>query len=723
MSATVNTLPAGNAADFNGRPEDKRLLVGAGRYVSDLDADGLLYAAFVRSPHAHAQIVSIEPGAALAMPGVILVWTAKDCAGLLMPAPNPLLLTTDTRQLPLLASDTAIFLGQPVAVVVASTIDLARAAADEVWVEYTTLEAQTTAMGPAAIEPLAESGWALPDAGSPAEGRQVNLVHQQARVAPFALEPRATLARWDSAQGQLTVWLGVQAPARSRDDLAQTLALPSSKVHVVTPDVGGAFGGKASLYPEDHLLALLARHLGAAVSWRATRSEDFVAASHGRGARLAASLSADAYGQLLSLTASVHFDLGAWVPYSGLVPLRNCTRILPGPYRIRSGRVTGVAGQSHTSAVNIYRGAGRPEAALIMETLIERLARQMGVDVIEFRRRNLRGPHELPATLPSGDWLDAGDYPALLEAACQRFGYATERLQQAHRRQHGELVGIGCALYIEPCGQGFEQARVTALPDGRFEVATGSCSQGQGHSVAFARIAAQVLGVPDDRILVIEGDTALCPDGIGALASRSTAIGGSAVLQAARALKEKLPASPDGGPASPQNPVSAEIRYQAPHEAWSAGCLLVRMVIDSQTGQATIERVVWVDDAGELISPTLAKGQLVGGFAQGLGQAMMERLVYDDQGQLLTGSLMDYAVPRADDMPDIEIHSLPTPSLANALGVRGVGEAGCIGAPAALLNAALDALAPLGVDQLDFPLTSEQLWRAIQAAPSQQPGR
>lgn len=707
-----------------GRPEDDRLLRGRGRFVTDTWANPL-FVAFVRSPHARARIVAIDTSPAAAAEGVFLCWTGADCAGRLMPPPNPVLPAADPQRLPLLAGDRVIFLGQPVAAVVAKSQALARAAADEVLVDYEPLDARTGSnedLG--GSESCVSTGWALNGPSGNSGRYQVALEHQQPRLAPMALEPRAGTLQWDAGTQTLLAWMGVQAPARSRDDLAQTLAIDARQVRLITPDVGGAFGGKASLYPEDHVAALIARALNSTVQWAATRSEEFVSASHGRGARWSANLSADDNGHLVCLNASVHFDLGAWLPYSALVPLRNGVRILPGPYRIQQGEVRGTASLSHTAPVNIYRGAGRPEAALIMETLIDRLAHAAGIDPIELRRRNLRSPQELPATLPGGDWLDAGNYPALLEAACERFGYATERAQQAERRRRGELVGIGCALYIEPCGQGFETARVTALPDGRFEVATGSCSQGQGHSVSFARIAAQALGVAEARVTVIEGDTARCPDGIGALASRSTAIGGSAVLLAARELSHKLAApSCSATQGVEAYPVCAEVRYQAPHEAWSAGCLLARLSVDSQTGVPDIERIVWVDDAGELISPSLAKGQLVGGLAQGLGQAMMERLVYDEQGQLLTGSLMDYAVPRADDMPAIEIHSLPTASLANALGVRGVGEAGCIGAPAALLNAALDALAPLGVEQLDFPLTSEKLWRAIQAAPQQPPGR
>jgi len=368
--------------------------------------------------------------------------------------------------------------------------------------------------------------------------------------------------------------------------------------------------------------------------------------------------------------------------------------------------VQGQATQAHAAPVNIYRGAGRPEAALLMETLVEQAARQAGIDPVALRLKNLIAATDMPYTTPSGEVLDSGDYAALLRQACEKFDYTAERQQQAERRARGEWVGIGVALYVEPCGQGFESARVTLHSDGRVTVASGAPAQGQGHVTTFAQIAAEALGCDASQVTVLMGDTDHCPDGTGALASRSTAIGGSAIVQACRSAL----ALRAGGAAYP---IVVEERFTS-DEAWSCGCVMARMGLDPDTGHPTVERLVWADDAGHIVNPTLAHGQLVGGAAQGLGQAMLERLVYDAQGQLITGSLMDYAVPRADDMPPIEITSLHTPSPNNLLGAKGVGEAGCIGVPAALMNAARDALSPLGECALNFPLTSEQLWRAMQ---------
>jgi carbon-monoxide dehydrogenase large subunit len=396
--------------------------------------------------------------------------------------------------------------------------------------------------------------------------------------------------------------------------------------------------------------------------------------------------------------------------------LRNATRILPGPYHVQSLKVQGEAALSHAAPVTIYRGAGRPEAALLMETLVEMAARQLGMDPVALRLRNLIGPADMPFSTPTGEVLDTGDYPRLMQQTCEKFAYEEERALQARRRQNGECVGIGMALYIEPCGKGWESARVTLQPNGRVEVASGSPAQGQGHLTTFARIAAEELGIDASWVDVLCGDTDTCPPGIGALASRSIAIGGSAIVKACRQARSLQDAGQE-------LPIVVDVRYES-EETWSSGCVLVRMAIDPETGHPSVEKVVWVDDAGRLIHPKLVHGQLVGGFAQGFGQAMLEEIVYDGTGQLLTGSLMDYAVPRAEDLPELQIDSHCTPSTTNLLGSKGVGEAGCIGVPAALMNAARDALAPLvGEVQLDFPLRPQRLWQLLQTPVDSHPSQ
>lgn len=705
--ATPEVL-ADRRPDGLARVEDHRLLTGRGLYVHDVQQPGMLHAVFVRSTHARARLLAVDLQAAHDADGVVAVIAPEQLAGRFMPRINELVSGMRLPECPLLAQGRVDSVGQPIALVLATSLQAAQAAAEQVFVDYDAEPAQGD-MAPGA-EPFASVHHQSGSAQASDAAHRVSLSHQQPRVIAMSLEPRAAVAQWDAGSGMLTAWLGTQAPSRARADIAQTLDLPPGQVRVIAPDVGGAFGAKASVSPEDLVVAFAARQLKATVKWMSSRSEEFMSAAQGRGARLEGELWLDAAGRFLHLQARLQFPVGAWLPFSAVVPARNAARILPGPYRVPSVDIAAQAGMSNAAAVNIYRGAGRPEAALLMERLVEMAARRAGIDPVELRLRNLVEASAMPYTTPTGECFDAGDYRAALERACARFDYAGERREQARRRAAGELLGIGVAMYVEPCGQGWESARVTLQADGEVCVASGSAAQGQGHQTSYAVIAAEALGCDVARVRVDHGDTGTCPEGIGALASRSMAIGGSAVAQAARMAAQRR----DAGEALP---IVAETVYTAPSEGWSYGCVIARMAIDRDTGKSCIERMVWVDDAGRVISPQLVEGQLIGGLAQGLGQAMLERIVYDSEGQLLTGSLMDYAVARADDMPPIELESLAVTSKANLLGAKGVGEAGCIGVPAALLNAAADALAPLGEKELNFPLTAERLWRAMQPQP------
>ena len=640
---------------------------------------------------------------------ILAVLAGIDLGRQTMPPVNPLLHLLEAQDFPLLAQSTLSHVGQPMALVLARTAQQAAAAAARVRVEVEELPAMADFT---ATTPTTRTRHAGGTMSTPVQLR-VEVTLTSPRVVAMAMEPRNCSARWHAADEQLTVWLGTQTPSRAQADIAAALGLAVGQVRVISPDVGGAFGAKASVYPEDLLVALAARHTGGAVRWTSSRSEDFVAGMHGRGSRLQGELSLDKDGRFVGLSARLAFTLGAWLPYSGVVPLRNAARILPGPYRVDQIDIQGQASRSHGAPVNIYRGAGRPEAALLMETLVDKAARAAGMDPVSLRRRNLIPASAMPWATVSGETLDSGDYLLALERACARFGYDAERSRQQTRRAQGEVVGIGVAMYIEPCGQGWESARVTLHADGRATVASGSPAQGQGHGTTYAQIAAEALGCPADQVTVMLGDTAHCPAGTGTLASRSTAIGGSAIVQA---CQEALSRQAAGEPL----PLTVDTRYTA-KEAWSYGCVIAAMAIDPDTGQPTIERIVWADDAGHVIHPVLVRGQLIGGAAQALGQALMERMVYDTSGQPVTGSLMDYAIPRASDMPPIEIESLSTPSPNNLLGAKGVGEAGCIGVPAALMNAARDALSPFGEHELQFPLTAEQLWRALSTTPSNTP--
>jgi carbon-monoxide dehydrogenase large subunit len=683
------------------RREDAALLRGEACFGQDLKLPHALHLAFVRSPQAHAHILHMDTASALQMPGVNAVLTATDLGQHWMPSINPLLPLLHDVQFGLLAQDTVSYVGQVVAVVVAQTSQQARHAAAQVQLSLRpeTVACDFDAQNPITTQTQHHHG----ELHQHAPSASVHL--HVPRLTAMPMEPRACSASWQHDTQRMTLWLATQTPSRAQADAAHVLGIDVAQVHVICPDVGGAFGARASVSPEDLLVALSARHMRTTVRWTSSRSEDFLAGMQGRGAQLNGQLWVDAQGRLQGLAAQLHFTLGAWLPYSGVVPLRNAARILPGPYDLHQLRIDGVATRANTAPVNIYRGAGRPEAALLMETLMDVAARHHGIDPVDLRFKNLISEQAMPFTTANGEVLDSGHYAQALRLACEHFDYKHERTEQQKRRAQGEWVGIGVAMYIEPCGQGWEAARVTLHGDGRVTVASGSPAQGQGHVTTYARIAADSLACDVNQVEVLMGDSQTCPVGIGALASRSTAIAGSAIMQAcARARdQEQLGAA---------YPITVEERFTA-QEAWSYGCVMLRLHLDTDTGKPTIERLVWVDDAGHVVQPKLAHGQLIGGAAQGLGQAFMEQLIYDDQGQLVTGSLMDYAIPRASDIPDIEIVSMHTPSPLNLLGAKGVGEAGCIGIPAALMNAARDALSPIGEPTLEFPLTSEQLWRAM----------
>ena len=690
-----------------------RLITGAGRFVHDVQIVGMQHVAFVRSAVAHGRVTALE------LPDLQGVqWlTDRELGKHVMPPVNAMLPLAKSQAFPLLGSKEICYVGQPLALAVAATRDAARRAVElaEIKIDVQSVTLDHAADAFAMTQVAHVSGAANEEAT--ADTVSVNARINSPRVISMSLEPRCALAQWQSGEiggDKLVLYLPTQTPSRARSDVAWCLRMPEDRVQVIAPDVGGAFGAKASVSPEDLLVALAAKHLRASLSWQASRSEEFTSGMHGRGSVLQGSLRLDAQGSLLALKADLQFTLGAWLPFSGVMPLRNAARILPGPYVVRSLAIQGQAKLSHAAPMNIYRGAGRPEAALLIETLMDKAAATLRMDPVELRRKNLITPRQMPYTTPTGELLDSGHYARALESACETFGYAQERAQQAERRLRGEHVGIGVAIYIEPCGQGWEAAKVSLHCNGKITVASGSPAQGQGHETSFAQIAfdalAPHLACSLQDIEVIYGDTSLCPEGVCSLASRSMAIGGSAIVQACQELIARKQALPDG---SITTPVVAEVKYTA-KESWSYGCVIARMAIDADTGEPAIERIVWADDAGKIISPVLAKGQLIGGLAQGLGQAMMEHIRYDSAGQLLTGSLMDYAVPRASDMPkQIEIVSIESLSPHNLLGAKGVGEAGCIGVPAALMNAARDALQLPAELDLDFPLHAEQLWRAL----------
>ncbi|PLX36422.1 MAG: xanthine dehydrogenase [Hyphomicrobiales bacterium] len=707
--------------DSRRRVEDARLVTGKGRFTDDVVLEGALRVAFVRSAYAHGCLAAVDTLEAEGMPGVAAVFTGPDVQDLGCLAVNPLFEGIKCPPFPVIACGRVRAVGQPVAAILADTAPRAADAAEWVSVDITPEPAALT-LDPSEDAPalFAEiennqaisTSWRTGDAASAFE-RTAHVVSariEHARVSPAPLEPRTAAADYDAENDRLTIWMSTQTPHRARNELARILHREQGSIRVIATDVGGAFGMKGSLFPEEVFVAWAAIKLARPVRWTATRSEEFLSATHGRGATNEGRLALDDEGRFLALEARIACPLGHWLPFSAAVPPYNAGRILPGPYAIDTVDIEARAFVTTTTAVGIYRGAGRPEAAALMERLVNEAAAATRIDPLELRRRNLVPPQEMPHRSPTGITLDSGDYPATLDRLAELSGYDALRADCERRRANGEIVGIGLAFYVEPSGVGWETAEVRWEPDGTITGITGSSAQGQGRETAFAQILAEVFDVPADIVTIRHGDTSLIADGIGALASRSTPIGGSALYEAACKVRDRLRQTPECA-----DTISESVVYTADGEAWGYGCHLAVLAIDPETGTPTIETLICVDDAGTLINPMLAEGQVRGGIAQGFGEAMMERIVYDGDGQLVTGSFMDYAMPRASDLPPVTVAKTQTPSTVNLIGAKGIGEAGTIGAPAAILNAAYDALRPLGVDRIDMPLTPDKLWTAIAA--------
>lgn len=750
------------------RVEDPRLVRGAGQYVDDVRLPGTCEVAFVRSPYAHARIRGIDASAARRLPGVLGVWTGEHFADTprlptRMPVPQ-----LNVTPLPPLARERAPMIGYPVAAVVAESRYLARDAADLVEVEYEPLPVVTSAEAAlAAGAPLVwpELGtnlaYRVVMEGGDVDGAFARAEHTlrlritHSRVAQVPMEPRAILVSYDRATDRLTVWRSTQSPFGTRDALSVGLRRPAESIRVIVPDVGGAFGGKTPIYPDELTVALLALELGVPLRWVSTRAEDLLMTMQGRDQINEAEVAFTAEGVITALKTWTICNFGAvTMPATPMPPLR-MRDYATGAYRIPAHRAEIIGVYTNTAPTGPYRGAGRPEAAFLAERVVESVARALGLDPVETRRRNFIRPEEFPYTTPSGAVYDSGDYEKALDRALEIAGYAELRARQREARARGELFGIGIATTIEVAAQGWESGRIEVEPDGTVLARTGSSSHGQGHETSFAQVVADELGVPFERVRVIRGDTAQTPEGVGTFGSRSLTLGGSALAVAAAGIREKavqvaaalLETAPsdlvyvDGGVqvvGAPERRVElAEIaraaregiglppgerglaqqtRFDPGRDTVPFGTTIAVVRIDRETGRVRLERLIAVDDCGTVVNPLIVEGQVAGGLAQGIGQALYERVVYDQEGQLLTASLLDYAVPTAEMLPDYELDTTVTPSPFNPLGAKGVGEAGCVAAPPAVVNAVLDALAPLGIEHLDMPLTAEKVWRAIRAA-------
>jgi len=756
------------------RTEDARLLRGEGRYSDDVNLAGQVHAVVVRSPHAHASIQSIDTADAATMPGVLGIFTAADLdADGIKPIPCmvPLKTRPGTRMVmkhrPVLASGHVRHVGEPVALVIAETAAAARDAAEAVLVDYDPLPSCTdlaTAMdSPALVHADAPANlafdWERGDAaaveaafGAAAHVVRLDLVNN--RVVPNPMEGRACLADHDSAAGRTRLRVSSQGVHLIQGLLAQTFGQAKETFHVVTGDVGGGFGMKIFLYPEYVLTSWAARRLGRPVKWTADRGEGFVADDHGRDNLSRAELALDAEGRFLALRVVTRANMGAWLSnFAPFIPTDGATRMLSGVYRIPAihARVLGIF--TNTAPVDAYRGAGRPEAAYLVERLVDDAARQIGMDPAELRRRNFIPPDAMPFTTVVDRVYDTGDFRRNMEDALIRADAAGFPARRAEAAARGKLLGLGIATYIEACAGGApETATLRATPDGRLTLLIGTQSNGQGHETAYAQVLADRLGVPLDAVTVIQGDSDLIATGGGTGGSRSIPVGGAAVAGSAARLIETLrvhaadlleaaavdvefAVDDDGGayrivgtdrrvtltevlgslPADADGfAARAEADWRPPAPTYPNGCHVCEIEVDRDTGVPRILRYTVVDDFGTVLNPLMLAGQVHGGIGQGIGQALLERTVYDpDSGQLLTGSFMDYAVPRADHVPFIDLTLNVVPSTTNALGMKGAGEAGSIGAPPAIINALVDALSPLGVRHVDMPATPEVLWRLI----------
>ncbi|MEP4193300.1 MAG: xanthine dehydrogenase family protein molybdopterin-binding subunit [Sneathiella sp.] len=692
--------------------EDDPLIRGNGCYVDDVPLEDPLYITFLRSTSAHGTLQSMDISDALDLPDVEGIFCGDDVSGLGDLAVNKILKDMSIPPYPVLAHQTVDAIGQPIAGIAAKTAQAGLDALDLIAVDIDDKPASLPFHNHDPQKKALQQSWrgGDPETAFQEASHQVSVTVEHPRLAPSPMENRAIAVQYHQ-EDSVTVYLSSQTPHRARKELSRILQIAPEKIQVISPDVGGAFGMKASLYPEEVFTVWTAFKLKQSVKWTSTRNEDLLSASHGRGARSRASLAFDADGTFRGLKAEIEAPLGHWLPNSAAIPAWNAARILPGPYRINDIEASTTGYLSHTAPVGIYRGAGRPEATLLMERLVEAAARKLQMDPFHIRKLNLLTTEELPRINMAGSTLDSGDYPAALERLKNSAQYDALCQKIIRRRQEGDLAGLGLSFYVEPCGQGWESATVTLHPNGKVTAATGTSSQGHGRATAFRQILSEVFDLPFSEITFFQGDTNTCPEGIGALASRSTAIGGSALKQAAEQVLAK-----SGGSVTPAQDITVTVKYENEGEAWGYGCYLAEISIDAPTGKLTVEKLTCVDDAGTLINPMMVEGQIMGGVAQGIGEALMEQIRYDESGQLLTGSLMDYALPRANDMPDLHIEKMTTPSPKNLLGAKGVGEAGTNGAPAAILNAALDALSPYAIETLQMPLTSENIWRALQNA-------
>jgi carbon-monoxide dehydrogenase large subunit len=769
------------------RKEDKRFITGKGRYVDDIKLVGMSHAHFVRSPHAHARVKSIDTSAAAKMPGVLAVLNGKqlvdDKIGNLIC--GWAITSKDGSPMkmgawPAMAPETVRFAGQAVAVVIAETKGQARDAAEAVVVNYEELPAvpdirAAIKPGAAQLHPEAPGNivydWTLGDeaAVTSAFAKAANVVSLDItnnRLIPNAMEPRAAIADYDTAEDHYTLYTTSQNPHVARLVLSAFYNIaPEHKLRVIAPDVGGGFGSKIFIYPEEMVTLWASKKVGRPVKWTGDRSESFLTDAHGRDHVTKAEMAFDKDHKILGLRVKTHANFGAYMSlFSSSVPTYLYATLLSGQYAIPAIHAEVIGVYTNTTPVDAYRGAGRPEASYVLERLMETAARQLKVDPAELRTKNFirQFPHQTPVIMA----YDTGDFVASLEAAKKSIDYAGFAARKAKAKAEGKLRGIGVSCYIEACGIApskavgslgagvglWESAEVRVNPVGTIEVLTGSHSHGQGHETTFAQLIADRLGISIDQVQIVHGDTDKVQFGMGTYGSRSAAVGLTAILKAMEKVEAKAKkiaahaleasegdiviengefkvAGTDKKIAFPMVALGAYTAHNLPdgmepglkesafydptNFTFPAGAYICEVEVDQNTGKTTFVNFVATDDFGRMINPMIVEGQVHGGLAQGIGQALLEGAVYDGNGQLLTASYMDYTMPRADDLPSFKLGHTTTLCPGNPLGIKGCGEAGAIGASAAVINAITDAI---GHNKLEMPATPDRVWHAIHAA-------
>ncbi len=758
------------------RVEDSRLVTGGGRYLDDIKLARTAAAFMVRSPHAHARLKRLDVDAARKAPGVLLILTAKDIeqAGIgplacLIPIKNRDGSKRADPKHPVLVSDVVKHVGDSVAMVVAETVDQAKDAAELIEADYevlpsiTELGASLDAKAPLAWPELGsnlcfdwESGdKAATDAAFGKAARAIKLKLVNNRLVVNSMEPRGAIGSFDKADGRYTLYCSTQGSHLHQNLIAQQMGIDKAKLRVVTPDVGGAFGMKIFMYSEYPAVLLAAKLLGRPVKWTGERGDAFLSDTQGRDNVTVAELALDKDGRFLALRHTTIANMGAYLStFAPFIPTTAGTRILPTVYGAPTvyTQIKGVF--TNTTPVDAYRGAGRPENVYLVERLVDLAAAETGLSRDEIRRRNFIPASAMPYKTPLGQVIDSGNFPLNMEEALKKADWAGFGARRAEAAKRGKLRGIGLAYYMEVCSGGDpEDTEVRFEPSGDVTVLIGTQSNGQGHQTAYAQIIADRLGVPFESIRVVQGDTDIIATGNGTGGSRSIPTGGSAVLRTAEAVLEKaralaahrLEAAPrdlefvDGTfrivgtdrriglvelakvardknalPDGMEPGLDQKGSFQPPAQTFPNGCHICEVEIDRETCEVAIKRFVAVDDFGRLLNPMMAAGQVHGGVAQGVGQALLEHSVYDPaSGQLISGSFMDYALPRADNLSAIEFNYNEFPCTTNPLGAKGAGEAGCLGSPPAVIGAICDALTDFGITHIDMPATPQAIWRAM----------